>query len=42
MWDVALLDTVGEHIKSLLVEQEKYYHVTEPTWSFTERRVILN
>jgi hypothetical protein len=32
----ALRDTVDEHIKGLLVEQEKYYLVNEPTWSFTE------
>jgi len=42
MWDVALRDTVGEHIKGLLVEQEKYYRVNEPTWSFTECRTVLN
>jgi hypothetical protein len=42
MWDAALRETLGEHIKGLLVEQEKYCSVTEPTWSFIECRAVHN
>ena len=41
MWDVALRDTVCEHIKGLLVEQETYYNANEAAGFITECRVIL-